>query len=412
MPDDTGRVEVEWWDNLARIAVVTSSDEKERSLIDGPSFSALTDELNILRETVDHAPHLVWIQDRDRTVTWANKAYTDLAIHHSDIESEKTWPLKALFETLPSLLEEDARRVWRACLKPGEDAAPNWYEISSIQQGDHTLFFATDINTTIKAEEALRDFVQTLSKTFAQLPTGLAIFDKKRQLVLFNPALLNMVGLSPEFLSIRPTLFAFLDKLRERQMVPEPKDYRSWQQQMSDLEAAAVDGTYSEVWNLPSGLTYRVTGRPHPGGGVAFLFDDISAEISLTRRFRSQLEQGQAVIDNLDEAIIVFASNGSVTLSNNKYKTLWAEDIVQEVVETNINDALTRWQLLSDHSDIWEQLRLFSTSTNERSSWSGNVTLQNGQVLQCRAEALPRGATLIAFKKLVSEPPQLEIAVS
>ena len=62
-------------------------------------------------------------------------------------------------------------------------------------------------------------------------------------------------------------------------MMPEPKDYRSWRQQMSDLEAAAQNGTYEETWALPTGQTYRVTGRPHPDGAVALLFEDISAEV-------------------------------------------------------------------------------------------------------------------------------------
>ena len=41
----------------------------------------------------------------------------------------------------------------------------------------------------MQAETALRGFMQTLAKTFAHLPTGLAIFDQHRQLALFNPAL-------------------------------------------------------------------------------------------------------------------------------------------------------------------------------------------------------------------------------
>ena len=65
----------------------------------------------------------------------------------------------------------------------------------------------------------------------------------------------------------------FLDRLRENRVMPEPRDYRTWRNSIAELEAAAQDGTYSETWSLPDGHTYHVTGRPHPDGAVALLFD-------------------------------------------------------------------------------------------------------------------------------------------
>ena len=59
----------------------------------------------------------------------------------------------------------------------------------------------------------------------------------------------------------------------------------------------ASDGHYAEAWTLPNGLTYRVTGRPHPDGAIAFLIEDITDEISFSRRTKSQLEIRQAVLD-------------------------------------------------------------------------------------------------------------------
>ncbi|NSX53600.1 PAS-domain containing protein [Parasulfitobacter algicola] len=395
--NDDSWVDIEWWDNLARVSIIQSVSHDERSLMDGPSVNAMTDELGILRSVVNSVPYLMWKQDDEQNITWANKAYTDLAIEHSEPSTAGNWPIKSLFETLPALLEDDGRRVWRASLQKSNNETLNWFEIESFRHGDQMLFSATGIDATIRAEQSLRDFVQTLSKTFAQLPTGLAIFNQKRQLVLFNPALLNLVGLSAEFLSIRPTLFAFLDKLREKQMVPEPKDYRSWQQQISDLEAAAIDGTYAEIWNLPSGLTYRVTGRPHPGGGVAFLFEDISAEVSLTRRFRSQLDQGQAVIDSMGEAIIVFASNGMVALSNQAYKKLWALETERPVVEVNAQEALAHWEAMLKPSENLLNIRAFISQTGNRSALSMELALNTGPVLKCRLEPIQGGATLVGF---------------
>ncbi|TMV38357.1 diguanylate cyclase, partial [Thioclava sp. BHET1] len=150
------------------------------------------------------------------------------------------------------------------------------------------LLFALPADGAVQAETSLRSFIQTLSQTFAHLKVGLAIFDRRRQLVLFNPALSELTGLEPEFLSSRPTLFSVLDAMRERRMIPEPRDYKLWRREMMELEAAAATGQYLDLWSLPGGQTYRVTGQPHPDGAVAFIIEDISEEMSVTRTLRAE----------------------------------------------------------------------------------------------------------------------------
>ena len=110
-----------------------------------------------------------------------------------------------------------------------------------------------------------------MSKTFAQLSTGLAIFDRKRTLIHFNPALLDITGLDFEALSLKPDLASFLDTLRTKEFLPEPKDYGDWHDQLARLESATEKGSYRDVWEPRDGVTYRVTGKPHPDGAIAFL---------------------------------------------------------------------------------------------------------------------------------------------
>lgn len=77
-----------------------------------------------------------------------------------------------------------------------------------------------------------KNFVQTLTKTFATLSIGLVIFDRNRQLMLFNPALIDLTTLPADFLSARPNLLTVFDKLRDNQIMPEPK-------KLCDLEGKA-----------------------------------------------------------------------------------------------------------------------------------------------------------------------------
>jgi PAS domain-containing protein len=259
------------------------------------------------------------------------------------------------------------------------------------------LVFARPMDQLIRAERALQEFVQTLTKTFGDLPTGLAVFNRKRELVLFNPALTDLTSLKPLFLSTQPTLFAFLDQLRNKQRMPEPKDYKTWRQGIIDLEAAAEQGTYHEDWYLPTGQTYRVTGQPHPDGAIAFLFEDISAEVSLTRRFRTEVELGQAVIDSLDEAIAILSRDGTVTLSNQAYADLWGTNPTEALGEIRLKDVLQNWTNTCHSTGFWDELIAYHNDESARAPKTAELQMRDGRCLICRLAPVAGAAMLVGF---------------
>jgi PAS domain-containing protein len=281
----------------------------------------------------------------------------------------------------------------------GDGESQLWFEATVKPAGDGRMVFAQPVDALVHAEASLRDFTQTLTKTFAHLPIGLAIFDRQRKLALFNPALVDLTGLPPDFLIGRPTLFDFLDRLRDRQMIPEPKDYPSWRQRIVDLERAAVSGVYEETWNLPGGQTYHVLGRPHPDGAMALLFEDISTEISRTRRYRADLELGQSVIDAMEEAVAVFSSAGLLVLSNAAYSVLWGHDPAEWVgADAGISALVAHWREMTAPSAIWAEAEDFVVSLGDRAVWSGDARLCDGRLIGCRFVPLSGGATMVAFR--------------
>ena len=303
--------------------------------VNSMSFAAMEHELELLRSTMDNSPMLAWREDPNGQVTWANSAY--LAMADAMSEGETVWPFRRLIE-IPPASPTSARRV-----QIEHDGHIRWYECHVHAHQDQNIAIALPADAAVRAERSLREFVQTLTKTFADLPIGLAIFDRDRNLQLFNPALIDLTGLAAGFLTGRPTLHAFLDRLREARMVPEPKDYRSWRNEMNSLEAAAASGHHVQTWSLPGGQTYRVTGRPHHDGALAFLFEDITAEILLTRQFRADLSLGSEVLNALGSAVAVFAAQGQLLMSNRSFNALW--DIQPEMT---LDDCLARWSQCND----------------------------------------------------------------
>lgn len=353
----------------------------------------MQDRVGLIEHAAEIFPYPIWLRSTDGVLVWENRAFKELcatyarsngSLCHADFELE--------------LRPGEGTRTERITLDMGIDGL-RWYDVTvSRSDADMCLHYAIDVDAVVAAERGQRKFVQTLTKTFAHLSTGLAIFDRRRQLQLFNPALIDLLDLPADFLSAQPTLFTFFDKLRENRMMPELKDYTSWRQEIATLVIAARDGHYQETWTLPSGLTYRVTGRPHPDGAIALLFEDISAEISLTRRFRAQLSLWQSVIDTLDEAVAVFTPTLKMATSNDAFRTLWKMDPEKSFAEISFADTERQWRKLSKPTSFWSDLHKFMTATRERTEWFSDITMQNGTQVECRVTPLAGGAVLIGFR--------------
>lgn len=364
-----------------------------------PNHDALTrkateDELSRLRNTLALAPMPVWRERPDGQLLWANAAYLHRVADGLPPGQDLTWPLPRLFERTT---DQPGTALRHRLVQQGQP--DKWFELHAYQDGAEQLVFALPADTLVMAEASLRDFTQTLVKTFAHLPIGLAIFDRQRQLVLFNPALLDLSGLQPDFLSMRPTLFAFLDAMRDRDMIPEPKDYRTWRRQMVALEQAASSGLFEETWSLPSGLTYKVVGRPHPNGALALLIEDISTEIGRIRRYRADLELSQAVVDSVDQALAVFSPASALVMANAAYCRLWGHDPASTVSEGSFATLCAHWQGRSAPNPFWAEAESFAAAHDTDSApLHGEARLLDGRLVECRISALPGGATLARFE--------------
>lgn len=360
------------------------------------SLRAMENELALLRANTAAAPFLLWRQNREGGVTWVNNAYLEQAKTTLN-EAVGTWPLPVLFPSLKSINASCSMEARRIAINGNGSKDDAWYDCHVAAVGQDLLCTAIPADEAVRSENRRREFTQTLTKTFAELAIGLAIFDRSRRLVLFNPALLDLTNLPTDFLTSRPSLVGFLDRLRENRVMPEPRDYKSWRAAIAELEAAASDGTYSETWSLPDGQTYHVTGRPHPDGAVALLFEDISAEMSLTRHFRTELEQSQSVFDALDDGIAVFSPNGELSICNQAYRDLWQMP-QEDILVGTLTEATRHWHEFAAPTPVWGDFREFAQSNHEREEWTATVTLRDGRPVQCRFTPQKAGATMAIFR--------------
>lgn len=337
-----------------------------------PTDPSLPLHHQILEQLGRHDPDPAWILGLDKKVIWKN-------------------------QTLESLPEAEKLQNFANTLEGAESGllhfrAGQSFKVTSVPFSNGTLYFARHIAIEEQKSDDNAELLQTLGRSFADLPIGLAVFDEARHLVLFNPALTNLSGLSFEQLSSRPSLADFFDAMRGQGTLPEPKDYIRWRTQITEQEFSRDSAGYAESWALPGGLTYRVTGRPQKNGALALTIEDISQQILSETQQRAKIQIGLDFMDKFSEALAIFGQDGAMLASNKAYQKLWG--VHWNAEPPTILDCNRYWQNQSRPSPIWAQILDPSFEIDPK---NGQFFMQTGHKYHIRVSRLSQGARMVGF---------------
>ena len=377
---------------LLHLRLTDTRAEGALMAIDRLSFDALQDELAALRAVARNAPVLIWKTDAEDRVIWANSAYIRTLQQDSDTHGHLTWPLPKLFN--------DVTRDHKGRMALRRDEDVRWFAHSETRCDDQMLHFAVPVDAAVQSEAARRETLQTLTRIFASLPIGLALFDAERRLQVFNPALIDLTRLEPIFLAARPSFEQVLYALREKRMLPEPKDFQHWRREIVEMEKAAETGAYSEEWCLDGGRTFHVTGRPQPNGAIALFIEDVTTETTLARNFRNEIETAHHVLDALPEGIVVFGLSGQALVANGGYARLWNADPCVDLADGGLAQALSLWSDACEPTTFWARLAEFVAQADTHDEITGTAALRTGIPLALRARRLSGGALMVVFQPL------------
>jgi PAS domain-containing protein len=378
---------------LTKITLVDPERDAGVSGGDILTVQALDHELQDLRAATNAAPFPIWRSLNNGDIVWANDAYMDMAARMQSDDQAATWPLPTVFSADHAMAGPE--RWAQRCTGP---RGLGVYDVVARDTDGGRLHYAMPAHDAVSAEGALVDFKRTLTNIFAELSTGLAVFDAQRNLQTFNPALAELVRLPVDFLLARPTLFNLLDALRDRRMIPEPKDYRSWRHQIVNLEASALRGDYDEPWHLPNGKTFRVVGRPYPNGALALLVHDITDQITRDQLFRAEFGVLRSAIDVVDDALVVFAASGQVVLTNAAYGKMWAEQPKALAGLGGVAAIFEYWRRDSAPHPFWAVAEAAIVTGAAIPDGAHHLRLLDGRALRCRCVALPGGAVAMMFQ--------------
>ncbi len=257
------------------------------------------------------------------------------------------------------------------------------------------LELETEIATS---KDALKRFTETLSTTFAHLSGGLAIFDADKSLYLFNPALSDLLDLDPVWLAKRPSIADFISMLREKRHLPEKKNFLEWRRLLTDLKDTGQQKSYDDEWALPDGRVFRVTGQPHPRGAVAFLFEDISAQVAIERQHRLEVSLNQSILNGLSDGVVVVNASGMVKFTNTALADLFGVEFCETLVSRGIPELPESKLMISDTTDFWPKLKTYVAAPKRLAPWEQLLTAENNTKILADVSTLPDGSTLVVFK--------------
>ena len=373
---------------LAWLRLTASSPEQ----VALPSAARLA---TFLDASVDPA----WIAGADGTVQWANGAWlTAVGVASAAEAAGRGLSLDKGADALASEAANLGQRreavLWIAVGGRRRALRVTAQPLEGGGVGVRTI----DVTQVEEIQDAFKRHVESHDETLNHIAEAVAIFGSTRRLSFHNAAFARLWGLEPAWLAERPTHGEILDRLRQRQRLPETPDYASWKAaELARYEA--VGAQPDDLWMLPDGRTLRLVRQRHPMGGLLLLFSDITGELKLKAQYNALIQVQKATLDKLNDAVVVYGSDSRLRLHNDAFARFWNVtsdeleaagdfDRVVEICVPRLHD-MAFWRDLKG--------RVTDPDPEARAPTVGEARTSDGRIVSWQSRPLPDGATLIAF---------------
>ena len=133
--------------------------------------------------------------------------------------------------------------------------------------------------------------------------------------------------------------------------------------------------------------------QPHPFGGLTFLYEDVTARLTLESDYNTLIKVQSATLDTLSEGVAVFGPDGKLKLHNAAFARIWEfepEELDRRAAPAH-HRRLSRDRFGDSH--IWDQL-IQAIVAGRGARDMGDVERSDRSVLSLSTSPLPDGATL------------------
>ncbi len=378
----------------------TSSAEAERAKL-AQRLGQTEAALDALTRLIEAAPFPTWYRGPDLSLGLVNSAFVE-AVEGRDA---------ADVIARSSELVGDSEDAKAAAVEALETGKPTSRKQPAIVRGERRMLhivnvplptgavagFALDVQELEDSRAELARQIQSQRDLVDRMTAGAAQFEGDRSLSFFNRPFAAMTQLDPEWLNEKPEFDRVLERMRETNRVPETRDFPTWKSERRDWFTSPEE-VVEEDWMLPGGDHWRVVGQPLPDGGLRLFLEDRTEQARLASARDTLLRVRSATLDNLFEAIGVFASDGRLYLWNRRFSHVWGFDEEWLAENPRVDEMVPALARKLVNPAAAAQIReMVRKTTTDREAASGQITLTDGRHFDFAAVPLPDGNALFTL---------------
>ena len=359
--------------------------------------ATLARDIRSSRALLNTLPMPVWLRGVDNRLIWVNAAYVQAVDAKSEIE---------VLEHQIELLEGRQRKSVSRALAAGQTYRSRIHLVSGGERKAHevvvlpvdgmTAGAAVDVTDIESAQGELERQSSAYDRTLDRVETAVAIFSPDHKLAFYNAAFAKLWSLDTDWLASNPSDNVILDRLREIGVLEPVVNHRDWKAQV--LACYQTGTPLDDTWNLTDGRILHVMAEQRPDGGVTFLFADETERLSLESRYNALIDVQRETLNSLKEGVAVFGTNGRLKLFNKAFCNIWHMQQKRLAELPHVGEVIAAAQTLHPNNDTWRRIGHAVTAfLDERETFSGQMTRDDGVVVDYALMPLPDGATLMTF---------------
>ncbi len=380
----------------------TSSAEAERSKL-ALRIRQTEAALDSLTHLIEAAPFPMWYRGPDLQLGLVNRAFVEAveARDAADVISRST-------ELIDASGPGSARAAAESALESGKFFSQ--MQPATIR-GERRMMrivnvplptgavagFAIDVQEQEEARAELSRHVQSQRDLADRMTAGTVQFDADHNVSFFNQPFAVMAQLDPEWLAEGPEFDRVLERMRERNRLPEVRDFPVWKAERREWFTSPQE-VIEEDWILADGDHLRMVAQPLPDGGLRMFLEDRTEQVRLASARDTLLRVRAATFDNLFEAISVFASDGRLYLWNRRFRDVWDLEEERLTEHPRVDELVPAMARKLVNPTAAAQIReMVRHTTNERQPANGRISLTDGRHFEFAAVPLPDGNALFTM---------------
>lgn len=382
-------------------------------------ISRLEDEKNreeeIIRQfedLIDNIPYPIWLRDENLDLRLVNKKYLEYVDSTSkeDILNKGIEIYNAKGDSISknlALLAHSSNKIKHqsaAVIKNGErlfmEITETPFHFAQDLNLIRTVGAMVDITELDELKRNLKRHQNAQLEILGTLDTAFAVFDERFKLSFCNEAFRSLWKLESVWLEAQPSYTMFLDLLREKRLLPEVPDYIAFKNE-EQKDFSAIIEPKKDFLYLPDGRTFRRVRAPYLVGGLVFAYEDVSDNLATTRAYNSLLSVQQESLDNLFDAVLIFASSGRLKLYNKAYLKLWNGKEVFLQKEPGIPEVIESQKIFFSKVEDWDSLKKdILEHIIDVTTMSFALKRNNNDSVEVRSTTLPDDSIMVTYREL------------